>query len=319
MRRALAAGDASPLHLHFDVAVLDRYREAPGFSVIRTDTVGRVSKEGGWALDFGIAPDEDAIHVQAADLLRLPEPEREHWAMHGVTLPSSRMFLQMRLAPGSCFDDGEVRPWSNAHRHRNARSGDRTAASSRSLRVDTTSKAAPAVDDRSWQTGRSIGEPETRGSGGRCRTTAPVARLDCSRLTATVPSYSSSTGELGARLASSPALMPFDPHAELRQQRWRPTGHSHKSACSGPRALRTSSGVTPLSSPRHSSITGFGTLNLALHSRAGPDYANATSQAVMRHLGMSLERNPLPDPPWFQFVGVLHNTVSNDPQPAPSR
>jgi hypothetical protein len=111
LRRALVAGDPALLHLHFAVDVLNRYREGPGFSVIRTDTVGRVRKQGGWSLDFGIAPDEDAIHVQAADLLRLPEEEREHWAAHGITLPASRMFLSMRLAPGSCFDDGEVRPW----------------------------------------------------------------------------------------------------------------------------------------------------------------------------------------------------------------
>jgi hypothetical protein len=111
LRRTLLSGDPSLLHLHFAVAVLDRYRGAAGFSVIRTDTVGRVRRQGSWSLDFGIAPEEDAIHVQAADLLRLPEAEREHWAANAVTLPASRMFLSMRLAPGSCFDDGEVRPW----------------------------------------------------------------------------------------------------------------------------------------------------------------------------------------------------------------
>jgi len=111
LRRALVAGDPSLLHLHFAAAVLDRYREGAGFSVIRTDTVGRVRKQGGWSLDFGIAPQEDAIHVQAAGLLRLPESEREHWAAHAITLPASRMFLAMRLTPGSCFDDGEVRTW----------------------------------------------------------------------------------------------------------------------------------------------------------------------------------------------------------------
>lgn len=111
LRRALVAGDPSQLHLHFAVTVLDRYRGSPGFSVIRTDTVGRVRKQGGWSLDFGIAPEEDAIHVQVADLLRLPESEREHWAAHAVTLPASRVFLSMRLAPGACFDDGEIRSW----------------------------------------------------------------------------------------------------------------------------------------------------------------------------------------------------------------
>jgi hypothetical protein len=111
LRRALAAGDPVQVQLHFAVAVLDRYRESANFSVIRTDTVGRVRQQGSWSLDFGIAPDEEAIHAAWGDLARLPEVEREHWAAHATLLPSSRMFLSMRLAPGSCFDDGEVRSW----------------------------------------------------------------------------------------------------------------------------------------------------------------------------------------------------------------
>jgi hypothetical protein len=110
-RRSFAAADAAGLPLHFEVAVLDRYRGVEGVSIIRTDTVGRVRKQGAWNLDFGIAPDETLVHATIGDLLRLPEAEREHWAQHIVSLPASRMFLQMRLAPGSCFDDGEVRPW----------------------------------------------------------------------------------------------------------------------------------------------------------------------------------------------------------------
>ena len=107
----LAGDDLSDLPLHLDIAVLGRYRGASGFSLIRTDTVGRVKKEGGWSLDFGIVPEEALIHVFAGDLLQLPAEEREHWAAHAVALPSSKMFLQMRLAPGACHDDGEVRPW----------------------------------------------------------------------------------------------------------------------------------------------------------------------------------------------------------------
>lgn len=110
-RRALAAGDPALLQLHFATSVLDRYREGSAFSVIRTDTVGRVRQQGSWSLDFGIAPEEDAIHVAWADLQLLPESEREHWAAHATLPPSSRMFLSMRLAPGSCFDDGDVRDW----------------------------------------------------------------------------------------------------------------------------------------------------------------------------------------------------------------
>jgi RimJ/RimL family protein N-acetyltransferase len=51
----------------------------------------------------------------------------------------------------------------------------------------------------------------------------------------------------------------------------------------------------------------FSTLNLG-RIIATTAYDNAASQAVMRRLGMSVERNPRPDPPWFQVVGVLHNT-----------
>jgi hypothetical protein len=111
VRRALLNSDPALLALLFDMAVLDRYREGKGFSIIRTNTVGRVRKEGGWSLDFGIAPDEDLIHVTYAQMLMLPESEREHFASFAAILPASKMFLQMRMSPGSCFDDGELRKW----------------------------------------------------------------------------------------------------------------------------------------------------------------------------------------------------------------
>lgn len=37
---------------------------------------------------------------------------------------------------------------------------------------------------------------------------------------------------------------------------------------------------------------------------------NAASIGVMRKLGMTIERNPLPDPSWFQVAGILHNPCS---------
>jgi RimJ/RimL family protein N-acetyltransferase len=43
---------------------------------------------------------------------------------------------------------------------------------------------------------------------------------------------------------------------------------------------------------------------------ATTEYSNVASQAVMRSLGMSIEHNPLPDPPWLQVVGVLQNIAS---------
>jgi len=111
VRRALAAGDASKLQLHFDVAVLQRYLGTAGYSTIRTNTVGRVRKEGGWALDFGIAPNEKSLHAGFGEVAALPEDERAHWASCAIAGPASKMFLQMRLAPGACYDDGEVRSW----------------------------------------------------------------------------------------------------------------------------------------------------------------------------------------------------------------
>ena len=38
---------------------------------------------------------------------------------------------------------------------------------------------------------------------------------------------------------------------------------------------------------------------------ATTDHANAASIAVMRKLGMQIERNPYAEPPWLQIVGLL--------------
>lgn len=108
-RRAFA-GDAGVLPVFFDVQVLDRYRGLDGYTLKRTNTVGRLKQEGGFSLDFGITPTEDMVHVPAAALSeRLPERERAHWLWHMVSFPPSRAFLQMQLHLGSCFDDGDLR------------------------------------------------------------------------------------------------------------------------------------------------------------------------------------------------------------------
>ena len=51
----------------------------------------------------------------------------------------------------------------------------------------------------------------------------------------------------------------------------------------------------------------FGELNLA-RIVATTEHDNTASIGVMRRLGMRVERNPLPEPVWFQTVGVLVNT-----------
>jgi len=48
----------------------------------------------------------------------------------------------------------------------------------------------------------------------------------------------------------------------------------------------------------------FSTLELQ-RILATTTYDNAASIGVMRKLGMRVEHNPLPDPPWLQVVGIL--------------
>jgi RimJ/RimL family protein N-acetyltransferase len=40
---------------------------------------------------------------------------------------------------------------------------------------------------------------------------------------------------------------------------------------------------------------------------ATTEYDNEGSMAVMRKIGMTIERNPEPEPPWFQVIGVKFN------------
>jgi hypothetical protein len=105
-------GDLGAAHLWFDQRVLDRYRTQSGWRVMRTNSVGRIKSAEGWSLDFGIADEGQLVHTSASELSqRLPAPERQHWAQHVITPAASRNFLTMRLAPGSCIDDGDLRDW----------------------------------------------------------------------------------------------------------------------------------------------------------------------------------------------------------------
>ncbi|HYY87411.1 MAG TPA: hypothetical protein VFA49_01350 [Chloroflexota bacterium] len=106
-------GDLGAAQVWFDQHVLDRYRGQTGWRVMRTNSVGRVRSPDGWSLDFGIAEGEQLVHAGASEFAeRLPAGERQHWVQHLVTPPVSRNFLTMRLAPGSCIDDGDLREWT---------------------------------------------------------------------------------------------------------------------------------------------------------------------------------------------------------------
>ncbi len=112
-KRALTNADPALLQVGFEAAVLDRYLESSAYSVMRTETVGRVKKQSGWSIDFGIAPDNTTIHASWQALTAsLPDDERAHWSLFGAPqFEPSEMFLRMQLSPSSCFDDGELRDW----------------------------------------------------------------------------------------------------------------------------------------------------------------------------------------------------------------
>jgi len=46
-------------------------------------------------------------------------------------------------------------------------------------------------------------------------------------------------------------------------------------------------------------------------------YDNARSIRVMQRVGMLIEKNPYPDPPWFQVVGILENRMEGWPPAGP--
>jgi hypothetical protein len=112
-QRAMNTGDPGLMQVGFGAEVLDRYRDSSMYQVLRTDTVGRVRKQGGWTLDFGISPGEATVHASWTALTTaLPDDERAHWAANAAPVVAySDMFLRMQLSPSSCFDDGELRSW----------------------------------------------------------------------------------------------------------------------------------------------------------------------------------------------------------------
>jgi RimJ/RimL family protein N-acetyltransferase len=59
----------------------------------------------------------------------------------------------------------------------------------------------------------------------------------------------------------------------------------------------------------------FGALNLR-RIIATTSYDNTASIRVMEKLGLQIERNPSPDPPWFQVVGFVTNPAPVDAAPS---
>jgi RimJ/RimL family protein N-acetyltransferase len=117
------------------------------------------------------------------------------------------------------------------------------------------------------------------------------------------------TGELIGACGFVPCLAPFD------QLPSRPAAHETR------RLFRTEFGLYYAISPAHQrcgyatevtrALIEYALNELRLHRIvATTTHDNTVSIAVMRKLGMRIERNPDPDPPWFQVVGILESVGS---------
>jgi RimJ/RimL family protein N-acetyltransferase len=116
------------------------------------------------------------------------------------------------------------------------------------------------------------------------------------------------SGELIGSVGYVPLLMPFEQIPEL-------------GSTAAPNSYYTTEfGLFWVIDPRHQR-RGYATeaaqamIDYAfshLHLKrivATTDFSNLASQQVMRHVGMKLARNPLPEPSWLQVVGILENTL----------
>lgn len=112
------------------------------------------------------------------------------------------------------------------------------------------------------------------------------------------------TGELVGAVGYAPCLHPF--------------GQLGSFVTAPPMAHTAEVGLYWAVAPRHRgrgyaaeagrALVDFAFGEMHLHRIvATTEYDNLASQRVMEKLGMRLERNPLPGPPWLQVVGVLEN------------
>lgn len=110
--RVLSGQNPLLAQIFLDAAVLEKYKNRPEVSLVRTNTIGRIKGEERWALDFGICPGEKTIHVSLEDFINiLPAGEKQHWIRYMVTPPMSQNYVKTRLQPGSCIDDGDLCEW----------------------------------------------------------------------------------------------------------------------------------------------------------------------------------------------------------------
>lgn len=110
-QRAIVGGRPGSLPLWVAPEVLERYVGQAGVQMVRTDSAGRLKVPGLFALEFGIPPGGGPLQVSVESMQRLPQEHLKHFLDHLVAPQMNVRFCQMQLQPGSCFDDGEIRPY----------------------------------------------------------------------------------------------------------------------------------------------------------------------------------------------------------------
>jgi len=161
------------------------------------------------------------------------------------------------------------------------------------------------LDCEAWQTGQSVAQ-RREWLEWSVRNHGALARLE-------QPPYGDramvlrATGELIGSIGLVPSLGPFDRLAsfggDIAATRYRPEVGLFW-------AVRTAHQRQGYASEAARAVIAYAFAALQLDRLvATTEHANTASQAVMRRLGMAVERNPLPEPTWFQTVGVLRATA----------
>lgn len=112
--------------------------------------------------------------------------------------------------------------------------------------------------------------------------------------------------ELVGVVGYSPCLMPFGQLPWFSTRLWRPVERRHTAEVGLHWSLHPDHRGRGYATEAGRALIdhGFGPMELA-RIVATTTYDNAASVAVMERLGMTVERNPFPEPFWFQLVGIL--------------
>jgi [ribosomal protein S5]-alanine N-acetyltransferase len=117
-----------------------------------------------------------------------------------------------------------------------------------------------------------------------------------------------STGELVGSVGVVQSLGPFGTLPSFGGQTTDPAARKHEPAMGLFWATRTAHQRKGYAAEAARAVIDFLFSYFSLRRIvATTEYDNLASQAVMRSLGMSVERNPFQEPVWFQVVGVLYN------------